>query len=236
VTGYGTSKTLFPEYPPHLNVCHYGLEIIGRTNVGSHMWGMNRPDSDVDIFEIYVAETRDVLLGHVPKSYCVKVEGKNEDKAQHELGKVVNMLLAGNVNFVWGVSSPVIIYDTETFRTLRELWWQHKSKNLYHSVRGLALHNLKKLGATGMTEKKARTILRTIEMARTYLSQGGSVLYYPHTESLPGDYRSLEAHVLEKLDDLAMCYEGSGLPEKLEPWEVVLFEDFLVRERLARVK
>jgi len=39
------------------------VRMLLRTEVGSHMWRMSRPDSDHDYFEVYLGSTRHILLG-----------------------------------------------------------------------------------------------------------------------------------------------------------------------------
>ena len=80
------------------------------TNVGSHMWGMNHAQSDLDLFAIRLASTRDVLLGtKYDKSKHLQFIDPKVDIAEHELAKSFRYLADGNVNFVWGFCSPIVM-------------------------------------------------------------------------------------------------------------------------------
>ena len=39
--------------------------ILWRSVVGSHIWGMNRPDSDIDYYICYAVDPRDFWLGNI---------------------------------------------------------------------------------------------------------------------------------------------------------------------------
>jgi predicted nucleotidyltransferase len=113
------------------------------TEVGSTMWHMERPDSDTDLFKAYIAPTYDILsgIGHQNSHF-----GSDEktDIASHEIGVVVSQLIKGNVNFIWGVHSPIVVNDMyNALAQLREIS-AAPSSNCYPSIRGLARHNYTK--------------------------------------------------------------------------------------------
>ena len=204
------------------------LNIISRTNVGSHMWGMERPDSDLDIFEIYLADTRDILLGKQPKSYCYKV-GTTEDISGHELGKALQMIMDGNINFVCGVYSPLIIFDSNLFKQFRSIALQNQSQKIYKSVHGMAIHNIKHLKLEGLTEKKAKTILRTIEFGIEFLN-GNGAKFRKYDKQLPPDYRSTICLIEGKLKELDNAKLTSPLPEL--PENIHVANDWLCKLRI----
>lgn len=113
------------------------------TNCGSHMWKMERPDSDTDLFKAYIAPTYDILsgIGHQNSHFG---QTDDTDTASHEVGVVINQLIKGNVNFIWGVHSPLIVEDEfGSLAHLRELT-RIPSANCYHSIKGLAYSNYTK--------------------------------------------------------------------------------------------
>lgn len=63
------------------------MKTLFRTNIGSHLWGMELPYSDIDIFEVYIAPKEDILIGKADlKSKHIQEGGF--DIARHEIGKV----------------------------------------------------------------------------------------------------------------------------------------------------
>lgn len=80
------------------------------TNVGSHMWSMNTPDSDLDLFVCYLAPSKDFLLGKTHRGGHHSIVNGN-DRTSYELGHVVDMIAKNNFNFLTGVMSPIIIKD-----------------------------------------------------------------------------------------------------------------------------
>jgi hypothetical protein len=149
------------------------------TNVGSHMWKMNHENSDTDLFQIYVADTKQILRGefdfiHSSSETNNGKTGKYKvEIVRHEIGKVISELLDGNVNFLWGVMSPIIINelgytsvkvnntihlvdkprcleDNPLFTygsylgDLKRIVIANPCKGCYNSIRGLAIANKKK--------------------------------------------------------------------------------------------
>jgi len=207
--------------------------ILSRTNVGSHMWGMERPDSDIDLFEIYLEDTAEILLGRDCKSYCTKIPcTPPKDIAGHELGKAMNMVIRGNVNFVWGVFSPIVETTTKEFEQLKKLAELNTSKLMYKSIHGMSKHNIEHLNQAGLTEKKARTILRTIDFGINFL-QTGTYKFKKNTEELPGDYKSTVGVINQRLQVLEYSLKISPLPELPEFQDEA--NDWLIKVRLKEL-
>ena len=152
------------------------------TNVGSHMWGMNHPGSDVDLFVAYAVPSSDILRGiaktdsqHVQRETVVGGVPVKEDLAIHEIGKVVDMVLDGNVNFLWGVFSPLVVRDTEGYlRGLKDIALRNLSQRCYGSIHGLGIHNYKKYIESGKdpSEKRCNIIARTAQFGINLLLRG----------------------------------------------------------------
>lgn len=196
--------------------------ILWETNVGSHMWGMEHEKSDIDIFQVYAENTLDILKG-VAKSKSYHNQEGIMDYAVHEIGHVINHRLKGNVNFMWGIHSPITIKCPRGFLlTLQKISNENLSKNTYHSIRGLALKNMKKYILTKETPppiraKNARIILRTINFGIGLLM--GKIRFYPVTANVSPDEIELAIDVLER------AYEESNLPETPDEEP---FRDYLV--------
>ena len=67
------------------------------TCVGSHVWKMNRPDSDIDLFEVYAVPTADILSGDITSGKTLGCGSQNRvgncDIVVHDIGKVVDMVI-----------------------------------------------------------------------------------------------------------------------------------------------
>ena len=189
--------------------------------IGSHIWNMNTSQSDEDYFEIYMESTEDIFRGTAEyKSKFIQENGV--DTHQHELGHVVNQLLKGNINFIIGITSPIIIKTNEHFEELRNLTFRNLSKNVYHSIRGMSEGNYKKYILEGKDDstRKCNQILRTLEF-------GINILKYRQIEYLP--YRRGTPKKIEvKIKKLEEVYENSTIPEKPNEDE---FRDFLSKMR-----
>jgi hypothetical protein len=217
--------------------------VLFRTVVGSHMWGQNHPGSDTDVFECYVAPTRDILRGtaYTRSEFDQSVEGR--DVARHEIGHVIDQLLKGNVNFVWGVTSPVVesalpityplVEGYTWLRALRLVLTANPSRNIYHSIHGLAQKNMAKyiddprvaadLGPERI-QKKLRTIVRTCEFGSRWLNGEGADYRPGLTQAKyePND-------VIHAANVLQFNYEGSKLLDAPDPTP---FRDLLERIRM----
>ena len=182
-------------------------QIIAKTIVGSHVWKMNHKDSDTDYFIIYKIPTHKILDGSInPRSQCKIIN--DDDITLHEVGHVVNMLLKGNINFIIGVLSPLVIEQTKSFKELQQLTRQHLSKNIYHSIHGLATSNYKKFIESGKdnTEKKRNTIARTLNFGISIL-EGSGPDFAPAT-----NWSEKEIEIL--IESFTITYNNSKLPEK----------------------
>lgn len=209
---------------------------ISVTNVGSHMWRMNHENSDIDLGIIYVTSTSEYLRGTAFTDSKQYKEGI-EDWTVHEIGKVVQMLLSGNVNYVWILTSPKIEYGTKSFEELKQIYLNNISANIYHSIKGLSIKNYKKYLVNGnlaegeglaKLEKKRKIIVRTLKFGINIL-EGGVPTYEPVTEDL--DNEKVQEYIA-KLDE---AYKNTKLPEKPkeEPYRAFLEN---VRRKYDEVK
>jgi len=189
-------------------------EVISITNVGSHLWGMNHENSDVDYGLIYVAPSRNILRGNA-FTESKQVEIGNNDWTIHELGKTVNMLMKGNVNYVWIVTSPLSLLSTLYIEELKKLYLNNMSANIYHNIKGLAKHNYKKYLVEGRLadgepysnlDKKRKIIIRTLKFGINLLD-GNGIIYEP----VEGEVN--DNLVRQFMDNLENAYEHTSLPE-----------------------
>lgn len=84
------------------------------------------------------------------------------------MGVVISQLLKGNVNYLWGVLSPIVIESSRELERLRDITRRGIAKNCSYSIRGLAYHNYHEhvepyaLPSDQLT-KKCNTIVRTLK-------------------------------------------------------------------------
>ena len=226
--------------------------ILFRTIVGSHMWGQHHSESDKDMFECYIFDSRSFLIGNRHDG-CHRHDADNVETQSCEIGHVIRELLKGNVNFLWGVMSPkwdlVTTNIDPTFFDLRSVVQSNISRATVNSIRGFAIHNLKhwfgiildrlvsidgyvhyivaerKLPRLTENDKKYWKILNTC--ART-LGFGIKLL----TEGVLDFENPIGAKTIGDitglLNKLETSYEDSALPDKpdLKP-----FEEFLLWTR-----
>jgi predicted nucleotidyltransferase len=198
------------------------------TNVGSHLWNMARPDSDHDYFTAYLASTRELLAGTADMSSKCAKEDPDIDRALHEAGTVVSFLLKGNVNFIWGIYSPIVIKDDfGVLKSLRKAAPLPRA-NVYHSIRGLAKHNYAHY-VTAKNEhdvtpeklqKKLNTIARSIKLGIHLLEE--KELEFKAVKNTG------EADIPRLIEELEKAYAATSLPETFTVQEEARLRDWLV--------
>ena len=203
--------------------------------MGSHVWQMNRPDSDIDIFTSYVVPSKDILSGvnrgygsHASGGLCVG----EMDTVSHEIGKIVEQLIKGNINFLIGTLSPLVMFERDDYlRSLKSIIYEYgETKACTHSIRGLAVHNYKKyiIGSDTARDypitKKCNLINRTL-LFGINLMNGNGFEFNPVTRQTPEDVKNL----LEEFDKAVIA---SDLHDKTnsEP-----FQEYLLGVRLAEL-
>lgn len=188
------------------------------TVVGSHAWNMARSDSDVDKFVGYQVPSKYILTGDFRWDRGSFIRQGNEDVQAAEIGKIVDMLLKGNINYIIYVMSPIIVETTTWHMELRKIVEENKGKNIYLSVHGMSVHNWEKY-IDEMTHKKFNQIARVIRFAVNWMLHD-KVAFEP-TDEEPSDERFYEL-----LDELNSAYEGSDLPKNpdREPFRQFLYD------------
>lgn len=199
--------------------------ILFETVIGSHIWKMDNPESDVDIFRCYIADTRDMLLGDKPKNYFNANDGT--DIQLSEIGNVINGLIKNNFNYMIAVNSPIVRFDSGVLAELRRLSLDNISKECYNSIHGLAEQNYKKYIESGIdtSVKRCNQIARTLRFGITLLNSG-KMVFEPFSVKSPDDIKQL-------MRDLDLARNRSTLPEK--PKHVKELEDYLVELRIKNI-
>ena len=195
--------------------------------VGSHMWGMQNGESDIDLVMIYIAPTRSILRGErIPPTIRQEITargGEVYDTLGWEIGHLINQLIKGNVNAIWYVTSPLHVKPSPIQEELSLLVRANLCRETYRSIKGMAESQIKsEVGAAKKPGKGYRTALRTIDFGIALLKEG-RICFAPvfHTPEL--------VEVMEEMRQLEEAYESSRLPDL--PDEEA-FRDYLLRLRL----
>ena len=197
--------------------------------VGSHMWGMQSEESDIDLVMIYIAPTRAILRGErispTVRQQITARGGEIYDTLGWEIGHLINQLIKGNVNAIWYVTSPLVIRPSIIQEELSALVQANLCRETYHSIKGMAESQIKSEEKPRIAGKGYRTALRTINFGIQLLTQGkicfAPVLHTPGAEE-----------VTKKMGKLQEAYEASllpGLPDE------DAFREFLLRLRMEEM-
>ena len=124
--------------------------IAGITIVGSYLWGDNKEDSDIDIAIIYSENVKDLLSG-ITKPKEKQGKWKNIDYRLIEIEKLIKRYLNGDFNALITILSNKIIFQSDSFTTLRDLVLKDDKLKFYNSIIGMAKSfekkgNIKKAG------------------------------------------------------------------------------------------
>ena len=200
------------------------MKELWSTVVGSHMWKMATPQSDMDIFVCEIASSKDILIGKTFKPVETHLPKDKIDMSSFEIGHVINMLIKGNINFVWGLTSPEITTTSKAHEELMDIYTQQMAKNIYHSTNGLFVHNYRDYVEKTKTPKQKRIwmMYRTLQFT-TRLLDTGVFDYSPTTKEVTVEMLK-EAH-----EDLHNAYAASDLPEVPDP---APFMEFLYELRI----
>lgn len=197
--------------------------------VGSHMWGVQHEGSDEDHFLCYLVPTKGILSGELvfPVRFSHFEHGEMRDTSAHEAQSVVEQLIKGNVNFLWGVMSPIVVKTSDWHEELKEIVRRNLAKNCYDSIHGLAVHNYKKYIESGKdaSEKRCNTIARTINFGILILTRG-EFKFVAVTRATP----DIIVKGIEVLDE---AHNASELPEKPNEAE---YREWLFKLRLADLR
>ena len=207
------------------------MKTLFTTNVGSHAWSMNNKDSDIDVFTVKIASTEHFLEGTEfsgVSSHTGNSGVGQTDNVIHEIRKVIDELIKGNINFLIGTMSPIVLYQKDDYlHTLRQLVNKYcQTKACAHSIKGLATHNYKKyiIGSDTAREysetKKCNMINRTL-LFGIHVMNGDGFVFTPVTCQTPQDVVDMIQHFDESV-------KKSSIPEETSPMP---FRNFLFQLR-----
>jgi hypothetical protein len=201
---------------------------------GSLLWSMFIPGkSDHDRVVVRLVDTNCLLKGYKiretwPQTHSIGEDGVEIDTSYIEIGHLVELLIRGNINYLWSVASHIVIRDSPLLGELKEIVMQNPSKLPYKSIRGMATSQ--KLDETKRPRLSGGKGYRTA--ARTALFGVGLLTSWEFNFKPCATIVNLDIsreEVDRCIDMLDVAYEESNLPEK--PNEKP-FRDFLYRVRV----
>jgi hypothetical protein len=151
---------------------------------GSHMWGLNTPESDIDIRGIYIAPLKQILSLE-PGADTIEATWDDVDVQFYEVKKAFNMLNRNNGNLVELILSPTVFYDT------KEVDWQkiarsYVVKSLYRYYKGY-YHS---------------------QRERASRNRGGKALLYTYREIMQGIWLLRKGKIIHDFHELKHRFEG----------------------------
>ena len=215
-----------------------GMKILYISCVGSHMWGMESKESDIDLVMIYIVPTKRILRGEkFPATIRQEMAARGGgiyDTLGWEIGHLIDLLIKGNVNAIWYATSPLVIMPSALQEELSAIVQANLCRESYHSIKGMAESQIKsetgqlKLSGAGLVKRPGkgyRTALRSInfgiELLREARISYEPVMHDPTHEELK-----------EGMNQLDEAYRQSMLPDLPDEDQ---FRDFLLRQRLKEM-
>jgi len=211
-------------------------KLLCETVIGSHAWKMNHAGSDLDLWRIFVVDTKQFLRGTVrlkSRNYTEKSTwefgddfeyyGMDIDYAEHEVGSTISQLLKGNINYLIGILSPIVRESTPEFNQLREITQNNIAKNCFNSIHGMGRANYNKYIKSGKddSERRCNKIARALQFGIEILD-GNGIQFEPY-------YFADTATIKEKLNEIVDAFHASRLPDAPNPEP---FRDWLLEVRL----
>lgn len=123
---------------------------------GSHLYGLNTPESDIDYVSVFLPRSEDLLslqkceyIDNSSKSSSENRRNTNEDVDDHQyaLQRYLHLVLSGNPNLTEILFAPnnVVIVEDERFTFLKNNYDKLISSNVYNSFVGFSYSQRKKL-------------------------------------------------------------------------------------------
>lgn len=180
-------------------------KLIFRCRVGSHLYGLQRPESDVDYMSVFLPTSKD-LLGLTPvhevdnSTKSSKEDRRNTaddiDDKMYAFPKFMHLLLQNNPNIVEVLFATDDVIETvePEFRFLMDNYQKIISQRVFHTFTGYAFSQKKKL--TVKSERYKSLIRATIVIGKEW-------------DQKPHDYVLTEEDA-EELNSLVKYYKGKG--------------------------
>jgi len=230
--------------------------VIFITISGSHLYGFDSPDSDVDLRGTFAASTREILSLRPPKETIETkdiVDGVEVEMVGHEIAKYLRLLVKPNGYVLEQICSPLVVCTSDVHQQLIALAKAGLSRGLYRHYHGFASGELRNYHRGSAKTVKQLLYLHRVLMTGIVLLQSGEVEMNLHrlADRLGYDVESLVAlkrlekaefegdvdPILARIDELFglldKARDESPLPEEVPNRAEI--DDFLVSLRLLGV-
>jgi predicted nucleotidyltransferase len=143
--------------------------------VGSHAYGLNHADSDVDRMEVFAAPTLEVagLSWHSSKESRVKQGPDGDDFSAHEVGKFLRLVLKANptvTELLWLTEYEEMTYEGSLLVSTRSSALSRKA--VVSAYRGYADSQLRKYKDGFTKVKYARHCMRLVDQGFSLYRDG----------------------------------------------------------------
>lgn len=163
----------------------YDIQPLYAVVTGSHSWGLERPDSDIDIRGIYGWPIRRAISLFPGRDNVELTSGKLDVQA-YELAKLLRMLCAANGNVVEMLHNPLVLYAHEKWgERLVSLGHQCLTRRLVNYYRGYA----------------------TSQRKRAMQNRGGKALVYTYREVYSGICLMATGEIIFDFEELCKWME-----------------------------
>lgn len=155
-------------------------KIVSVTEVGSQMWQMSDLSSDHDMVIIYQEDTRDILSGRgisntLPCKHHVMINDQEYDFSYLEIGHFCNNLKKGNINMIWALLSPIVVYQDMFIVSLQREIEKCHTADIVPSGVGMVTSQMRdvvKRADVRPPEKSLKTAYRTARFVLNHLVTG----------------------------------------------------------------
>ncbi|NMC35338.1 MAG: hypothetical protein GYA36_23200 [Veillonellaceae bacterium] len=161
---------------------------------GSHSWGLDRPDSDIDVRGIYGWDMQTALSLHPGRDTYENHDAV--DLQMYELKKALGMLLNANGNVIEMLHNPMIVHTSHVGEQLRCLAEQCITKRLAKYYLGYADGQRK----------------------RAMQNRGGKALIYTYREIYSGLMVMLTGKIVFNFHELRDEVEKRWYASEVLPW------------------
>lgn len=177
---------------------------------GSHLYGLNTPESDIDEKGVYAVDWKEWNSLHL--DYADQVADKKNDVVYYEAQKYAKLLLTSNPTVLEALFAPAsaVYYEHPLFTELRDKREIFLTKKAFASFGGYAVSQLHKMrGLNKMIVKPMVERKGILDFTYTFYNQGSTVI----TNWL--NYRALEQRYcglvnIPNMHDIYGCYYDWG--------------------------
>lgn len=139
--------------------------------VGSRMWQMEHEGSDWDIFIVVNTSLKEMLsinYHSINKEFKCELDGVELDIKIKEIKDVLKQLYKNNPNFIFGVLSDNIIYESnnELMKELRAITYRNINYQIFPPLNGMMVHHYQKYFVNNVHDKsgKKEIVIRKIAL------------------------------------------------------------------------